>query len=632
MPTTMIPSTPPHFAHQFEKDLFRIFEQAPADWVVLPGFYVRKSENHVRPRELDFVILMPKTYTVMYVEAKSGHYVYEKRGWFRQRAKHPVSPSPTEQASTGLTVLQDRIGQFISGHRDEYGSESLLSFTCAVAFRDVDPEDEAENSDDLKKLAWLFGRSTLEDPKKLVEVLEDFAETMRKPREFSMEGWNEFKVEIAKKQFEGVRNKFFSSTRQFPITAGVFRRVDLESLRSEFVPLRPMQQRVLNRVQARDRCVVHGGAGTGKTVLALDISRIRCEEYGETIGLLCSNPNLAGRFEIWADSLSQDTGGRVVPGTLTTLPLNAFGDDSQFALRHKQRLETYPNLEESLKRGELEQGWDDFFTDVLADLDEPAIFDYLVVDEAQNLCDEVFLRVMDRLLKRGLSDGKWAMFGDFENQNIVVPRRRTSQGLDDHLRKLGTSFAEQDLVENCRNTYEIAATTANITGIEMPALAGANGPPVEFKYFDSNNRLQQLLEAQLAHWERRRFESKQIIIITNEIGNSLPRDFTSSTWKLVDLREASLGVNSQVDPLSISYDETTSVRYSDIFDFQGLESDLVILVIPLTGQQSSLEGANTLPHYDQLTRVVYTGMSRAKIKLVVMAHEGYREFLEPPNL
>ena len=42
-------------------------------------------------------------------------------------------------------------------------------------------------------------------------------------------------------------------------------------------------------------------------------------------------------------------------------------------------------------------------------------FDYLIVDEAQNLSDEVFLKLIDTVLKGKLANGRWAMFGDFEN-------------------------------------------------------------------------------------------------------------------------------------------------------------------------------------------------------------------------
>ena len=38
-----------------------------------------------------------------------------------------------------------------------------------------------------------------------------------------------------------------------------------------------------------------------------------------------------------------------------------------------------------------------------------------------------------------------------------------------------------------------------------------------------------------------------------------------------------------------------TLRYSDVYDFQGLESDLAILVLPVTEDQVVLAGGVTLP-------------------------------------
>ena len=83
-----------------------------------------------------------------------------------------------------------------------------------------------------------------------------------------------------------------------------------------------------------------------------------------------------------------------------------------------------PELEESLKlRGTFSSlAWEKFVDLTLEDLDRKGVFDVLIVDEAQNLCDGDFLRLMDAMLKNGLTEGKWVMFGDFKNQNIINPR------------------------------------------------------------------------------------------------------------------------------------------------------------------------------------------------------------------
>ena len=76
------------------------------------------------------------------------------------------------------------------------------------------------------------------------------------------------------------------------------------------------------------------------------------------------------------------------------------------------------------------------------------------------------------------------------------------------------------------------------------------------------------------------------------------------------------------------------LRYSNIYDFQGLESDVAILVIPKPDEQIVIGGGVTLPREEHLRKMLYTGMSRAKAMLIIVAHESYEEYLEllPPLL
>ena len=78
-----------------------------------------------------------------------------------------------------------------------------------------------------------------------------------------------------------------------------------------------------------------------------------------------------------------------------------------------------------------------------------------------------------------------------------------------------------------------------------------------------------------------------------------------------------------VEDAVVLNEEPNELRYSDVYDFQGLESDLVVLVIPVTDDQVVLEGGVTMPREDYLNRVFYTGMSRAKAMLVLVTHKSY---------
>ena len=406
-------------------------------------------------------------------------------------------------------------------------------------------------------------------------------------------------------------------------------RSDLETLRPQLLRLTTAQLNSLNRVSINDRCVIDGAAGTGKTVLAMELARQRCEE-GETVALLCSNPYLSYRFDSWTKTLPKNSGGRVVAGTPATLPSWAFRANNALKNKHQQRLDNSPKLEASLKRGyHLDDKWPSFIDETIEDLGAGGVFDYLIVDEAQNLCDEMFLKLMNVLLKDGLAEGHWTMFGDFTYQNIVSPH--LAQNGKDVLRNFGLNWSNDTLQTNCRNTHEIAVDVAKYVDIKSPPMSGVHGPLVQIEYFKSPSELEGTIDNLIYDWQNRNFQSEQIILLFSGIAEEFDSERTYSGWKPLNIREiteeVTLGDKEGVLVPSASALKNT-LRYSDIYDFQGLESDLAILVIPVTDEQVILEGNVALAREGHLNRVLYTGMSRAKTMLMIVAHESYKETLE----
>ena len=191
---------------------------------------------------------------------------------------------------------------------------------------------------------------------------------------------------------------------------------------------------------------------------------------------------------------------------------------------------------------------------------------------------------------------------------------------------------------NCRNTFEIAEKTFKVTAIEVPTLRYVHGPPVDIQYFDSPEEIDDLIDQQLNKWRGLNFSDRQIILLTS--GDDIfdtGRKYADGRWDLVNIRDVavdtSFGEGSPADVVRVSDDRPIgSIRYSDIYDFQGLESDLVILVMPRHDTQALIMGGFTLPDYDHMRRMLYIGMSRAGIMLSIIAHRGYERFLERPGL
>lgn len=368
-------------------------------------------------------------------------------------------------------------------------------------------------------------------------------------------------------------------------------------------------------IKDQSRVVVDGAAGTGKTVLAIEIARQRCEA-GDTVALMCSNPYLSRRFTSWTEKLPVGNGGKVIVGTPATLPSQVFGENQDLAAKHQQRLDNSPDLEGSLKLGYLDNGWQQFIAETIEDLntlEQGQVFDYLIVDEAQNLCDKMFLGLQDALLKKGLENGRWIMFGDFKNQNIVSPK--IGQNGKDSLKSFGLNWEDATLQINCRNTHEITEKTFKLVNIESPTMSGVYGPHVQIEYFESKEKLEEILDNLIRDWEKRCFQSRQIILLSSGTGDEFDTNRDYAGWRLLNIRE---------EP---SHGKNKTLKYSDVYDFQGLESDLAILVLPQTEKQVQLAGGLTLPQEEHLRRVLYTGMSRAKAMLVIVADQGWENIL-----
>ena len=217
-----------------------------------------------------------------------------------------------------------------------------------------------------------------------------------------------------------------------------------------------------------------------------------------------------------------------------------------------------------------------------------------------------------RTLSRQNIKMDWAKFANyFTNQNPVSPEINTEIGTDWQdvvklLREIGLEGARLEV--NCRNTHEIVDTTTKLVELGSPPMSGVHGPHVQIKYFNLQENLTPILDQLISDWQNRNFQSKQIILLSSGTGDEFDTKRKYSGWHLLNISDVKEDSSS---------DET--LRYSDVYDFQGLESDLVILVLPKTENMVPLAGRLTKPLVEHLNSVLYTGMSRAKAMLVIVA-------------
>jgi len=95
--------------------------------------------------------------------------------------------------------------------------------------------------------------------------------------------------------------------------------------------------------------------------------------------------------------------------------------------------------------------------------DDVEQYDYLIVDEGQDLFRLNYLQCLNKLVKGGLNEGNWLIFYD-NNQNIY----NSNDQFDACLDKLkGYGAASFKLTINCRNTKQIADANTLTTGITV---------------------------------------------------------------------------------------------------------------------------------------------------------------------
>lgn len=615
----MVPPVIDDDAPQSEQIVFQVLSKAPLarEWVIYHSLHVTNPRNSTRPREIDFLILIPDLCTLICVEAKGGSFRIDRdRRWRNASSGEPVDPSPPRQCVKSMFALKDQL-------KAHFGAGSPLLIGCAVVFTYAEPPKGAKLEPTPAHLVW---SRDVDDPKrdeqpvKLAKSLAAYAA--------EQPGDRDVRAMASQLAVLALRKELEPTPMVIERKLDTIFRSDLETLHPKLLRLTNDQSHSLERLELNERSVVDGAAGTGKTVLALELAAQHCSA-GETVALLCSNPYLSGRFERWAATLPGDSGGRVLAGTPATLPSRVFADDPDRQGRHQRRLEASSGLQDTLKRGYLDHDWGPFLAATIRDLQPGGAVDYLIVDEAQNLCDDMFLDLMDALLKGGLAEGRWTLFGDFTNQDIVCS---SLHGGTDALKARGLHWANDRLRTNCRNTEEIAQKVAALVDITSPPMSGVHGPLVQIEYFATPHELAEVIDRLAAGFRHREFYPRQIVLLT-----SADDDFDTSRayggWKLLNMRDADRSVHGGLDDRehvpSVSGDRTPkTVRYSDVYDFQGLESDVVILVLPVTERQSVLAGGVTLPREKLLRRVLYTGMSRAKTLLIILAHDSYRETLD----
>jgi hypothetical protein len=368
------------------------------------------------------------------------------------------------------------------------------------------------------------------------------------------------------------RNRHFGRAGMEALQAALGIRVEVRSpLRFEhdegdrrIVELTDDQTYVLSYVRKLHRAAVVGPTGSGKTLLATQLAKRLAESGNETL-LTCINDRLAGYL-------------RDTTGTVRHLDVRSFHELCT-TLAEEAGLPVPPPPRDPEKSGSY---FEVMLPGLLAEAAEKLgpRFDAMVVDEAQDFLADWWPILMK--LHTHSEDGFLFLFAD-SNQRT----RRGSQPKD--MVKLWFP-----LPTNMRNTKPIHEFVSVFhQGEGTPEASDANGPPVEVISYREPGELTHLLVIVLKNLEDQGVPLKDIVLLTPD-----------------EAAVGELGGTGKLNGYRLSAEAAPGTLLSNtIQSFQGLERPVVILAGIGPGSD------------EELAKVLYTGGSRARNHLIVLAEE-----------
>ena len=576
--------------------LFESLRDDPATrgWTVLHSLGI---SQHVRQvvGEADFVALIPGK-GVLCIEVKAHRRVQREGGaWYLGR--DPVDyRGPFKQALEACESIRTRVA-------NENPHLRSIPFAWVVVFTHVELVEQIRSGE------WLPCQMLTSD-----QIWHD--QGVGHVLESALEGWLR-NLESSETARWYDRGRHLPKASQIPELVKILR-PDFEICESaasaagkradELRRYTGEQFVALDAIEVNKRVLFTGPAGTGKTLLALEAAR-RLEAKGQRVALVCYN-RLLGR---WLADQASGSGGVQFAGTIDRLLMDVL------EVNHISR-EAFAHLPK----------------DALERLTAPDCqyqqFDVIIVDEAQDIFpeDKGYRDVLDALLREGMGDGKWCVFGDFEKQALFAGQDQVREAVEWLAGDAGRPLvARIPLSVNCRNTPRISEFVKLLGQPGMPysrVLRPDDGFDARCKFWANRQDQVSQLGKILEDLFQEGYHPHDIVVLSaTAVAPSAAVELAavSSAPRVAQFGDKALdfltrlgdsGSQAQFDGMDgAGEDHGRAVFYTTIAKFKGLESPAVVLT---DFEEISTEKASSL---------LYTGITRATERLFLLAHESAAE-------
>lgn len=362
---------------------------------------------------------------------------------------------------------------------------------------------------------------------------------------------------------------------------------DLVLVREKIEAWTQEQVLVLDGLSRNRRALVYGGAGTGKTILAMEKARRLARDGGKVL-LVTFNVPLA----VWIATAMRDVES-VQVSHFHGLVRNLADKAKKVQTKGSGRIRfTLP--------AKLDSGWyEGPDAELLVDAAEATAYsvDAIVVDEGQDFAPHHWTAL--EMLLGDPSSGEYHVFLD---RHQALYRSDWEPPFD------GLSY---DLRKNCRNTRPIAELVSLVMD-QSGEPAMVEGPDVVFVPIENFEGAAKALKRMLDEVVNQgRVPAREVAILTSD--RSLVDNLVGTSIAGVRL----------VKPPSLE-----GVRVDTIHRFKGLEADAVFLILPdeARGEGGALD--------DYQRKLAYVGLSRPRSYLCVLARKavGAALGLEPHSV
>lgn len=516
----------------------------------IPGYafhsLLQKNHKHKIMGEIDFLYISERGF--LCIEVKGGQDIYCKdKKWFSLSKSHNEFEiiNPFLQAQDCMFALKRHI-------TDIYGKSSCQAkflFGYAVIF----PECKFTGKGNDLLTEVMFDNTFL---------LSDFPSYLNKCYDY----WE--KTEYEKHHKGIIRLSGNQINRMVNLLRGDFRVVpsmnlEMQHIHQKMVLLTEEQYDVLDNTVLNKRIIIQGVAGTGKSILALEKFRQSVSMNKKTL-YLCYNRNMVKYARLSLKGIHYDEAD-----------VSTFHSFIQKIFRlnnlHDKSIADLIPLAESIN------------------IDKEILYDYLIVDEAQDLMYISVIEIFDKILKGGLKNGEWVFFLD-PNQNIFNKDNEYSFALD-YINE--TFYPARYLLNcNCRNTEQIARSTSVISLVPTAKYLKLTGPIVKKFTYSDFKELKYIFRKELISLFTGGTSQADIVVLSR---------YKHDNSGISDLK--SLNNLEIIENNDISRFNNNAINYFTVQSYKGLESN-IIFYIDIDGFKS-----------EQDRFLNYVAMSRAKIML-----------------